>query len=106
VRWRSSAFVAVSGLLAAFKATGPDGVGIYLFDQAHQETVTVADTRMAGQSVDPEAPVGSVATERGLEREGLRGDWLVVSAEMGVERAAEEWRMAGIYLTRLAKPAK
>jgi hypothetical protein len=106
VRWRSSAFVAVSGLVAAFKASGRDGVGIYLFDQENQEIVTVADTRMAGQVLDPEAPDGSVVTELGLEREGLRGDWLAISAKMGVEGASEEARMAGIYLTKVLKPAK
>jgi hypothetical protein len=106
VRWRSSAFVAVSGLLAAFKATGRDGVGIYLFDQENQEIVTVADTRTAGQVLDPEAPGDSFITELGLEREGLRGDWLVISAKMSVEEGTEDDRMAGIYLTRLTKPAK
>lgn len=106
VRWRSSAFVAVSGLVSAFKASGRGGVGVYLFDQETQELVTVAHTGMAGQGLDPEAPDGSVVTELGLEREGLRGDWLAISAKMGVEGAAEDARMAGIYLTRLTKPVK
>jgi hypothetical protein len=106
VRWRSSAFVGVSGLVAAFKASGRDGVGIYLFDQENQDTVTVADTRMAGQVLDPEAPAGSVVTELGLEREGLRGDRLVISAKMGVAGASHSDHMAGIYMTRLVKPAK
>jgi hypothetical protein len=102
-RWRSSAFVAVSGLLAAFKATGRDGVGIYLFDQENQEIVTVADTRMTGQALDPEARPKSIVTELGLEREGLRGRWLVISAKMGIAGGTEEDGMAGIYLTTIAK---
>ena len=51
--------------------------------------------------MDPEAPAGSKITELGLEREGLRGDWLVVNAKMGIEGGTEEDGMAGIYLTRV-----
>ena len=54
-------------------------------------------------AVDPEAPPGSTITEVGLEREGLRGDWLVVSAKMGIEGGTEDDGMAGIYLTRVPK---
>jgi hypothetical protein len=103
VRWRSSAFVAVSGIRTAFKAAGRNGIGIYLFDQENQEIVTVADTRMAGPVLDPMAPAGSVITELGLEREGLRGRWLVISAKMGIAGGTEEDGMAGIYLTTIAK---
>jgi len=52
-----------------------------------------------GQSRD--APVGSVVTEVGLERKGLRGDWLAVNAKMGVEGLTEEAGMAGIYVTQV-----
>jgi hypothetical protein len=116
-RWRSSAFVAVSGGVGAtfntaFKArTGDlvDGVyvdpvdGIYLRKGPGQgqAVVTVLDTTMDGQLLDPEAPVGSTIAELGLEREGLRGDWLAVSAKMGIEGGEEEDDMAGVYLTRL-----
>jgi hypothetical protein len=65
----------------------------------------VLDTTTAGQSLDPEAPVGSTITELGLELEGLRGDLLVINAKMaapleeGEEEEEEEDDMAGIYLT-------
>jgi len=116
-RWRSSAFVAVSSRGATFKAafkarTGElvDGVyvnpvdGIYLGRwpaQGQPPIVTVLDTTMDGQALDPEAPVDSTITELGLEREGLRGDWLAVSAKMGIEDGEEEDDMAGVYLTEL-----
>jgi len=116
-RWRSSAFVAVSARVgatfqAAFKArTGElvDGVyvdpvdGIYLKKGPGQgqAIVTVLDTTMDGQALDPEAPDGSTIAELGLEREGLRGDWLAVSAKMGIEGGEEEDDMAGIYITNV-----
>jgi hypothetical protein len=37
----------------------------------------------------------------GLEREGLRGNWLTINATIGVEGSEEEDGMAGIYITRL-----
>ena len=43
----------------------------------------------------------STITELGLEREGLRGEWLVVNAKMGIEGGSEEDGMAGIYVTRV-----
>jgi hypothetical protein len=116
-RWRSSAFVAVSGgpgatYRAAFKArTGDlvDGIrvdpvdGVYLRNGPGQgqPAEVLLDTTMDGQLLDPEAPVGSRITEVGLEREGLRGDWLVVNAKMGTEGGTEDDGMAGIYVTRV-----
>lgn len=117
-RWRSSAFVAVSGpgatYTVAFKArTGElvDGVyadpvdGIYLGSGPGQgpAIVTVLDTTMNGQVLDPEAPAGSTITELGIEREGLRGNWLAVTATMGVEGGTEEEGLAGVYLARLPR---
>ena len=46
-RWRSSSFVAVSGLHIAFKAVSGEVVGIYLNKQPGQDLVTVLDTRTA-----------------------------------------------------------
>jgi hypothetical protein len=66
----------------------------------------VLDTTMDGQLLDPEAPEGSTIAELGLEREGLRGDWLAVSAKMGIEGGEEEEEdddMAGVYLTTVPK---
>jgi hypothetical protein len=119
-RWRSSAFVAVSGRGATFKAafkarTGEfvDGVydnpvdGIYLGRRPGPgRTVnieTLLDTTMNGQTLDHEAPENSTITELGIERESLRGSWLTVNASMGIENGAEEDGMAGIYLTELPK---
>ena len=98
-RWRFSAFVAVSGHYTAFKAVARDVVGVYLGRRPGQDVWTALDTRTDGQFVDPEAPAGSLVTEVGLEREGLRGDWLAVSAKMAVEGGTEEDGMAGVYIT-------
>lgn len=119
-RWRSSAFVAVSGRGATFKAafkarTGEfvDGVydnpvdGIYLGrwpgPGGAVNIETLLDTTMNGQTLDHEAPANSMITELGIERESLRGSWLTVNASMGIEGGSEEDGMAGIYLTELPK---
>ncbi len=102
-RWRSSAFVAVSGITTAFKAQTDDAVGIYLSRGRGQNAFTVIDTNTDGSSVDPEAPTGSLVTEVGLEREGLRGHWLAVAASMGVEGGTEEEGLAGVYITRVPR---
>jgi len=108
VRWRSTAFLAVGGppgaaFRAAFKAKTPeDIVGIYLRKGPGSLPIkTVLDTTMPGQSVDPQAPEGSTIVELGLEREGLRGDWLAINAKMGVEGGEEDDDIAGVYITRL-----
>jgi hypothetical protein len=107
VRWRSSAYLAVSsGIRAtfrsAFKARTADVVGIYLREgPGRSPFLTVADTTMNGQLLDPEAPVDSTIIEVGIEREGLRGDWLAINAKMGFEGGEEEDDMAGIYITEL-----
>ena len=116
IRWRSSAFVAVSAgagstFNAAFKARSGDlhnGVyenhvdGIYLrMGPGQTPIVTVVDTTMNGQVLDPEAPPDSTITELGLEREGLRGRWLTINASMEVEGGEEEDGMAGVYITQI-----
>jgi hypothetical protein len=115
VRWRSSTFVAVSSkgatYRAAFKARSGelvDGLWVDPVDGVYLERgpgwpwpVTVVDTTMEGQTIDPEAPANSIINELGLEREGLRGDWLVINASMGVEGGTEEEGMAGVYVTWL-----
>jgi len=115
-RWRSSTFISVSSgggatFKAAFKGrTGKLKNGVYMHpvdaiyfrkSPGNAPIVTVLDTTMDGQSLDPDAPVNSTITELGLEREGLRGDWLAVNASMTVEGGSEEDSMAGIYLTEL-----
>jgi len=116
VRWRSSAYVAVTGSVGAtfrtaFKArTGVlvdhvymDPVdGIYLANGPGRSPIsTVLDTTTDGSKLDPEAPPGSTVTELGIEREALRGDWLAINASMGVAGDSEEDGMAGIYVTRI-----
>jgi hypothetical protein len=116
IRWRSSAFVAVSTgteakLNTAFKAKSGrlrNGIyenqidGIYLRTGSNQNSiVTVVDTTMDGQVLDPEAPPDSKITELGLEREGLRGRWLTINASMEVEGGEEEDGMAGVYITQI-----
>lgn len=117
VRWRSSAYLAVSGtsgtaVRVAFKAksaatgggTGDSPVvGIYLAKKPGRvPLVTILDTTMAGTLLDPQAPPDSTILELGLEREGLRGKWLAISAKMGFEGAEHgEDGMAGVYVTRI-----
>ena len=101
-RWRSSAFIAVSGKRTAFKAVSGNLLGVYLSNEPGQAAITVLDNRTDGPVLDPEAPAGSTVTEVGLEREGLRGDWLAVSAKMAMASGSEEDGIAGVYITRLA----
>jgi len=116
VRWRSSAFMAVSGGTGAtfgiaFKARSGglrNGVyanpvdGIYMRKGPGLPTViTAVDTTMNGQTLDPEAPPDSTIAEVGLEREGFRGRWLAITASMDVEGGEEEDGMAGVYITQM-----
>ncbi|XSG83858.1 MAG: hypothetical protein ACPW60_08945 [Methylohalobius sp. ZOD2] len=114
-RWRSASFVAVSGKGAnyhvAFKARKGDTDenhvyvdpvdGIYLNEgPAQAQLLSLITTGMDGTAVDPEAvdpDTGDVlpVTEMGIERDGFRGDLIVINAKMGTEE--EGW--AGIYLT-------
>jgi hypothetical protein len=103
-RWRSSSFVAVSGLntgyQVAFKGTPvAGGSGIYLGQGPGpvENIETVLDTTTAGTSVDTQAPAGSVVTAVGLERDGFRGRNLALSVSMLNATTTESW--AGVYLT-------
>jgi hypothetical protein len=119
IKWRSSAFLSVSGKKGmkyriAFKARSGDLVdgvyvdpvdGIYLAKgPGRAGPVTLVDTTMDGQVLDPEAPAGTTVLELGIEREGFRGDWLAINAAMGVEGGDEEEDgMAGVYITRIKR---
>ncbi|CRI62902.1 conserved exported hypothetical protein [Thiocapsa sp. KS1] len=121
-RWRSASFVAVSGLVdrkltdatfhAAFKARTGDVVsgaytdpvdGIYLRKGSGKTPLlTLVETGMDGILLDPEAidafgVLPLPVTEMGLERDGFRGNSLVINASMGTEETG--W--AGIYLTEV-----
>ena len=76
--------------------------GIYLRKgPGRMPIVSVLDTTMGGQILDPEAPADSKVISLGLEREGFRGSWLAINASMGVEGGEEEDGMAGIYITKV-----
>ena len=126
-RWRSASFMAVSGKVddseddatfhTAFKArTGNidtdnnvyvDPVdGIYLRKGSDKKSpiITVVKTGMEGTQLDAEAvdsDTGTIlpVTEMGIEREGFRGNSLVINVSMGTEEAG--W--AGVYLTSVPK---
>ena len=116
VKWRSSAFVSVGHqrgkkYRVAFKARTGDlanGVyvnavdGIYLSrGPGNTSPMVLLDTTMDGQLLDPEAPPGTTILKLGIEREGLRGNWLAVTASMGFEGGDhEDGDMAGVYITQ------
>ena len=87
----------------AFKASPTDGgSGVYLAQGpaapgASDPIVTVVDTVTSGQSVDPQAPDGSLVSTVGLERDGFRGRYLALSVSMLNATTTES--MAGVYLT-------
>jgi len=108
-RWRSSAFASVSGGSDAFRElafkaqrNGVDGIYYRSGGGGGRGPLrTVVEIGHSGTSLDPEAPVGSLVTAIGLEREGFRNGWLAVNASMVFEGETEEesegW--AGIYVT-------
>ncbi|MGZ8137026.1 MAG: hypothetical protein ACXW1W_09230 [Methylococcaceae bacterium] len=111
-RWRSTSFVAVSGddsFKVAFKATKKtDGVqGIYLADgptPSLDDHLVLMDTETLGALVDPEAPVGSVVSAVGIERDGFRRGKLVLTSSMlapDPEDPTKTIGWAGVYLTSL-----
>lgn len=117
-RWRSAAFVAVSGaadenptdgkFTAIFKATS--GVasepaapitGLYLrkapgdFPFGIMVQTGMDGTLIDPQAIDPDTQMPLPVTAVGIEREGLRGTRLALTVSMGSEEAG--W--AGIYMT-------
>ena len=106
-RWRSTSFLTVSGgpnnpFTVAFKARSMDTDSnpvdaIYLADATSM--VPLVDTTMDGRILDPEAPDGSTISALGIEREGLRGSWLTITAAMLEPVSGES--MAGIYVSRI-----
>jgi hypothetical protein len=65
-----------------------------------RSTATLLDATMDGRMLEGAAPVGSKIATLGIEREGFRGSWLIVTASM-VEETAEEG-MAGIYTAKMS----
>jgi hypothetical protein len=56
------------------------------------------ETGMPGALLDPYAPAGALVTTVGLEREGLRNEWLAITASMLDPITQESW--AGVYVAR------
>ena len=103
-RWRSSSFIAVAGqsdetYKVTFKALIGSVDGIYLAQGPEAPPIlTVLDTYMPGKDIDPAAaPEGSSIVTVGMERDGLRGDWFVVTASM--LNADTTLSNAGVYVT-------
>jgi hypothetical protein len=121
-RWRSTAFLAVFGGVdgklsddtfhTAFKGRKGDIVaggymdpvdGIYLNKRPGKNRIrTLVETGMNGtlldsEAVDPDTGAALPITEVGIERDGFRGNSLVINARMG----SEETGWAGIYLRKV-----
>ncbi|MGE5323314.1 MAG: IPT/TIG domain-containing protein, partial [Actinomycetota bacterium] len=107
-RWRSSSFVAVSGqgqmhLRVAFKGKIGSVDGIYLHQAGDpSETQVLLDTTLPGQNLDPLAPAGATISSVGIERDGFRGDWLVLTTGMLDPVTSESW--SGIYAAHIPQP--
>jgi len=115
-RWRTAAFASTYGdkkqTLVAFKAQKAGGVnGIYLSKLTLEKKAkvvgsssvisTVVESGNRAQAFDPLAPYGAVVTAIGIERDGLRANWLAVAISMLDPVTSESW--AGVYLTNLGK---
>ncbi len=115
-RWRSNAFLAVSGQVGATyrvaflgRSGEIDPVDRYWVEPidaislsqgpSDARTEVLLDTWMDGGILDPEA-VGMPITSLGIERDGFRGDWLAVTASMGEEE--DGW--AGVYAAEIPSP--
>lgn len=107
-RWRSSSFVAVSGkanslFRTVFKAKIGSVDGLYLRQGGDpSEIQVVLDTTLPGQGLDSQAPAGATITAVGVERDGFRGDWLVLTSSMLDAITGETW--GGIYVTHVPQP--
>lgn len=95
-RWRASAFTAVSKDAMVYKAQKGAVDGLYARRWAVNEIIKVLDTTMAGSSVDPAAPSGSLVSAIGVERDGFRGSRVAITASMLNAATTASW--AGIYV--------
>lgn len=113
-RWRSSAFMTVYDGMVAFKGRRAEmnakheyvnvTDGLYLVDAPiASRLITLAETGMDGAILDPSLPPGTMPIiGLGLERDGLRGRFLAITATMANEEAG--W--GGIYLTTVTRTTK
>lgn len=110
-RWRSSGFVTVADEVVVFKArhaaqtkTGEyvDIVdGIYLKNAVNRMPIeALVETGMSSDLLDPSIPTGILPiTGLGIERDGLRGARLTITAAM----ADEDNSWGGIYYARIPR---
>jgi hypothetical protein len=105
-RWRSTSFIAVTSddgtFEVAFKGIKANSLvdGVYLANGAHPTTLSpVIDTTTPGPLVDREAPIGTVVSAVGLERDGFRNEHLAITASMLNADATVSW--GGVYVTKL-----
>ena len=109
-RWRSATFVAIEGagddsFQAVFKAHAMDQDALYRrIGPDGPAALPFVGTTTAGSAVDPQAPVGSVLTAVGIERDALRGGRLAMTASMLDPVTSESW--AGVYVTDMATAAR
>lgn len=113
-RWRSSAFLAINGNDAVFKAAqgyeagpfGKTGGTSGLFGAldvsdwfTDEDLFTIVKTGMDGGMLDPMA-AGLPIVSLGIERDGFRNGRLAIAASMATDE--EGW--AGIYMTSVPEP--
>lgn len=105
-KWRSAAFVALSGNMFSFHVVlkgvkgGVDGL-YFGSGPGLAATVKLLDTTTPGQTVDPVAPAGSTISSLGIERDGFRNGWLAITASMANAGTTTEANWGGIYVTRI-----
>ena len=79
--------------------------GIYGTDNpGNHDFFTIVDNQTNGQLFDPAAPVGSVVTEVGIERDGFRNGILALTVSSAVPGSlGEDTGWAGIYVSILPR---
>jgi len=102
-RWRASAFSATSsdGRNAAvvFKGLERTGAsGIYMRQAPRADILPVVLLGDDAQTVDPQAPAGSVVTAVGVERDSFRRCRMAINASFLNATTSESW--AGIYVEK------
>jgi hypothetical protein len=126
-RWRNATFVAVDqynpstvrfrsvfkGTKAELNSKGLPLQGIYLADGPQPSLdshIALVDTNTPGSVVDPSVAAMSpdtdplLVTAVGIERDGLRANWLALNASMANADASISW--AGVYVSKLPNKVK
>lgn len=109
-RWRSSAFMAADGTRGVvFKAdltpgTGVAETGLYSSDLVGGFLTpprSLVELGNPANALDPQAPANSTVTSVGVERDGWRRGWLVITVGF-INPEGESW--AGVYLGFVPTP--